>query len=194
MNKADLLANSIDNIASQPTERKSPGGSSNNANETHENFTKTEFFSEEPENIEQENIKDVENKSGSLSEKTIEASGKTGAFLLGSSIELTFNVIERVVFINRFSANEKQRLVILDEKSENEYSDADRSLNQKFLAVSKKHDKIKDKIPLKSKELEALELACSEYTRITGKTLNPNLIIGTTIVQIFANRALDIFL
>jgi len=185
MDKAEQLKNSIEFIAAQPTERKSPTGNNTGV----ENSNPVEFFTEETENIEQEKIQ----QSG-LSDSAIKASGKTGAYILGGTIELTFNVLERIIFINKFSDKEKARLVVLDEIEEKDFTDTDNNLNRKFLAVSKKHENIKDKIPLNAKEMEALENACAEYTRITGKQMNPNLIIGATLVQIFANRAMDIFL
>lgn len=194
--KAEDLATSIENFANQPTERKMPSTASTEPYKepvTVNENSPPEFFGkeEETEDIEQEKISEQKDKA---SAKAIDASGKTGAFLIGGTIELAFDVTERLIYISKFTNEEKNRIALMGEKTESEYDEYDININRKFLAITKKHDKIKEKIPLTDKENEALATACAEYTRVTGKSLNPNIIIWSTIAKIFIGRSIDIFL
>lgn len=187
--KASDFFAEIDNIATQPTERKNPTAMDGNSNNSQPKF----FDESESEPSNTQSDKNIGTAS-TLSEAEIEAAGKTGAFLAGDCLETAFSLIERVVYINRFSGDEKLRMIDNDAKPQSEWTDSDISLDRKFLAVTAKHEKIKSKIPLTKRETEALEMAFAEKARITNKALDPQLIIWTSIAKIFINRSMDIFL
>lgn len=193
--KADQLFNDIESIAAEPTDRKSPTSIpqsvplQGNSNPAVAPAPLAPTFFGGDEKKEEPKIAEPQ-----ISQKAIEASGKTGAFLISGSIETVFSFAERIVYINRFSKSEKSRLIVLDEIPLAQQTVDDQNLNRKFLSITKKHDKIREKIPLDEKEVEALEAACAEYTRLTGKSLNPQLIIWSTIAKIFIGRSMDIFL
>ncbi len=202
--KSDKIFADIEKIASEQTERKQPKmvvvkSEQTNKEQQAAPTNATEFFTtvkpeekKEPAPVTKEEIQ-PEN-TPVIGEKEIKNAGITGAFLAQGGIELLFEFAERMIFINRFSYNEKLRLVMLDELKEDAKTQEDLTLDRKFIALSKKHDKIKDKIPLNEKEIEALTLAFSEYTRATGKTMNPQLIIWATLARVLVGRSMEIFL
>lgn len=184
---ADQIHQNIESIASQATARKSPSANSGSGE------AQTVFYTEAAEAPPQPAQPNAP-KPGELGEKEIKASGKTGAFLTAGLIEAVFGLGESLLHTTRFTAPEKERLITLDEVSTDQWTEDDDRLNRKFLALTKKHEKIKEKIELKPDEVEALEIAFAEHTRITGKSLNPQLIVWSTIGKIFVNRSIDIFL
>lgn len=195
MSKADILANSIDNVAKQQTERKEP--KSNGAKPVEQKPVdnsgqhKVEFFT----GGEKKNEAPTEQTPVQLlTEDVLTATGKTGAYLTESIHDTIFGLTERVIYITRFTAEEKARLVIIDSLPASKLTPDDENLNRKFLAITKKHDKIREKMELDEKDKESLEYAFKEHARITGKPLNPSLILTSTLVKIICNRAIDIFL
>lgn len=180
--KATELFDSIESIASQPTERKNPVQQETSS-------APSQFFDDKP-------IVEVKPEAPAgapkkLTEEEIKAAGKTGAFMYGSTIELAFSLMERVVYINRFTAEEKAQMLSMDTKNP---TASDENLNRKFLAINTKHDKIREKIDLSKREMEALEFACAEKARITGEAMDPKVILYTTIAKVFLSRSMDIFL
>lgn len=198
MNKATELAESIESIASRPTERKNPTNekpvNESTINQQPPQTTQqtveskpAEFYTDTPENVEQSKI-------GVLKEDAIKASGVAGAFIAADTTEFIFTILERVTFMFKFSTEERARIVAIDEKSESELDEYDHRVNRKFIALTNKHEKIRTKIPITKEEREALELAFTEYTRATGKSVNPQLILYSSLIKIFANRSIDLFL
>ncbi len=196
--------NNIEAIAGEKTERKEPGTIAQPVAEVKTETplpaanpvqtqpvqpVQAQFFTEN----ETSTTQPVVEKTSVLSEKAIDAAGVTGAYLAASSIEMLFEFAEKIMFINRFTKEEKQRLMEMDTTG-TQTNEADENLNRKFLAITRKREKIKEKIELDEKENEALKMAFAEYARITGKTANPQLILYGTIGKIFISRSMEIFL
>jgi len=192
----------IEEVASEPTERKTPKGFSNvNLNEfansipetkpitENEPQQETKWFSETNEDIENDSA--PANKS---SDKEAEESGQTGAYLISSAIETVFGVAERIVFTRKFNADEKARLLENDNKKFDDLSSDDQNLNLKFLALQKKHDKIRERIPMKDTEVENLAKGLTEYAKVTGKKFDPQLLLWVTIIKSVTDKSMDIFL
>lgn len=201
--KANSLRNSIEGVASQSTERKMPGGSQTvppnpvqPASPTGEPSQGAKFFSSP--NIKQPKTESGEQPNalpgGAIDPKLIEQSGKTGAYLAGGTIEIVFSLIERLMYLKKFTAEEKEKILEIDGKPVSDMAEIEKSLNYKFLSITKKHDKMRDKIPLDPEEMNGLEIAFQEYTKSTGKTLSPNLIIISSIVKVLCSRSIEIFL
>lgn len=189
MKKIEELEQSIEQIAGENTPRKEPPIQKENSTgqpipPTEINNQPSEFFSGEQK---------TENKSVDQ-EKKIQESGKANAYLAGGAIETVFGLLERVIYLNKFSADEKEVIINIQEKDEKDYSEYEQKVNRKFLAVTKRHDRIRDRIPLDKKEEEALETAFIQHARVTGKLTNSNLIIWATIAKVFTQRSIDIFL
>lgn len=199
--KANQLAASIEQIAAKPTERKLPNGQQQNTPIAPN--SEATFFNAGQSKPVPEHVESAANPAAAtgnqtppvnLSEKVIHDSGKTGAFLAAGAIETVFGLAERLVFIKKFTSDEKEQLLTVLEKPDAELTQGERSLNYKFLAVSKRHEKMRDKIPLDENETAALEHAFAEHTRITGKSLNPQLILWGTVIKVLTSRSIEIFL
>ncbi len=194
-NKFGSFFKSLSDVTKEQTERKNPG--ENSSANTY--IPKGEKYTENPidppeNNPNPEPDKEVEPEKIKLPEERILSSGKTGAYLVGGIMETVFGLTERVVYLSKFSEAEKNLILELQEKDEKEFTDREKSLNRKFLAITKKHNEIRAKIPLDEKDEQALIEGFSEYTRATGKTLNPTLIIWSVVVKVMSNRAIDIFM
>lgn len=195
--KANDLQMSIDSIAGQSTERKSPPQSKDTGTPiqpTTVNNVKDETFSGtyDPENENKQN--EETEQTTEADKKSVEASGQVGAYLIGGMIETVFGLTERLVYMSKFSREEKETILEIQEKDESEFSEYDNKVNRKFLAITKNHEEKRKRIPLSTKDEEMLAKACEEYSRVTGKTMNPNLILWSSIIKIFASRGIDIFL
>lgn len=192
---ADELSISIDQIAGKQTERKEPPKVKSD-----EPSTGTPIEPEEVKDFsgrydpDEEEAKKKENEKPETDRESIDASAKTAAYLLSGMIETGFGFAERVVYLSKFTKEEKRRIVDNQEKDESSFDDEDKRVNRKFLAVSKKHEGIRKKIPLSERDEQAFEDACREYTRITGKVMSPNLILWSTIIKVITSRSIDIFL
>lgn len=195
--KLDTFASSIESIASKPTERKTPNGQqAAPQQETVQQASsqgESQYF--EPEGSKPLSGNATTNPNpGNLAPNVIKQSGETGAYIAAGSIEMVFSLLERLMFIRKFSASDKEQLLVISEKPESQLTEDEKSLNYKFLTLTKKHDKIRDKIPFEKKDIEAMEMGFAEHARITGNPINPQLILWGTIIKAVTGRAMEIFL
>lgn len=197
--KADGVFNSISDIASRQTDRKEPPKNPNAKPEekkveekpvdNNETSKPSEFYTEK-----KTEEKKPEEKKPIVDEASIKASGETGAYLIGGMIETGFGLIERLIYLSKFTKSEKEKLIALQSKPEAEFTPLEKNLNRKFLSLKKNSDEKRERIPLTEKDENALANVCAEYTRITGKSANPQLMIYATVSKVLISRSIDIFL
>ena len=193
---------SIESVANEITERKIPKANFEHIEPTpiinepvgidKTKSFETEFFNETTEDIEND-LSPKSNSSG-ISDKEAKESGETGAYLIGGGIETVFSLIERFVFISKFSKKEKERLVKIEDINDSDKTSEDISLEKKFLRLSNKHDKIRANIPLSDIEHRNIANGLEEYAKITGKTFSPELLLWVTIIKAISDKTIDIFL
>lgn len=214
MSKGEDLFVDIKDVAAKPTERKAAplnghaahqgppphnGNGNGHAAPGTSNATRETFYTppveEKKQTAAEEKVEEAaQQKTTADEEKAIEASGKTGAFLAAGLIEMVFGLCNTGVYLTTFNAAEKQQILDIEDKEEPMTPEED-SLNRRFLKATDKYNKIKtDKIPLSKKEEEALANAFAEHRRITGKDLNPNLILYSTIARVLVSRGMEVFI
>lgn len=213
MSKDDLFVN-IQDIARQKTQRKDPvingngtnghthNGNGNGSSAGHtwkppviEEKKKEEQPAAAASSAEAKPAAEQEPVQRILSaeeEEKAKATGKVGAYLAGGLVEMIFGLTNTLVHVSSFTAEQKKMLVALEEKPEAEYTEQEKSLNMKFLAKTKKYEQRKLKIPLSKNEEEILREAFTDYRRVTGKDLNPSLILWSAITRICISRGMEI--
>ncbi|HYD20028.1 MAG TPA: hypothetical protein VEB40_01035 [Flavipsychrobacter sp.] len=190
--KAADFFRQIGEVAAQETERKEPGASGTQPGDPASQFYVPD--GERPKPQPPSEITEPQPVPGKLTKEEAEASGRTSAHLAAGSIETVFSLIERLMYLSKFSEDEKERIVAMQEKEQSQWDDKERQLNMKFLRINNKHDKIKERIPVPDKELKMMAEGLAYYSQVTGKKANPQLILVSTITKAITNRAIDIFL
>ena len=187
------LFKSIDEIGAVKTQRKEQ-----TTNET-EKFYDPERSAGEP--IPNTEIKEPnssqpkqETPVTKLDPERAKRSGVANAYLVSGGFEILFSAIELIRHSRSMTDEEKIILVSSRDKDESEWTKKDRAINKRFLALSEKHNKIKDSIKITDKELEMLEYGFSMYAEATGKEASPSIIIWGCLSRFVGTKLMDMFL
>lgn len=121
-------------------------------------------------------------------------SGKANAYIVSGGVEFMFSAVEMIRHSQSMSREEKEMLFTSRTKDKNKWSQKEKTINQKFLELTRKHEKVKESIKTKEEEMEILEYGFSLYAETTGKETNPNVIIFGALMRFVGTKAMDIFL
>lgn len=189
---------SLNQIANDKTDRKEPGSQKDN---------EKKFYVPPGEKASGETAEEnpEEKTSGNSSEEKInegnpnlnfdpKKSGETSAILFAGCCETVMMLAERLMLVyGRFTDEEKEKYVLIQDKDESELNPREKEINRKFVRILEKHVKIREKIDFSENEMEALAEGFAEHARITGKPANPKLILYATGVKALVSRSMDIF-
>ena len=191
-NKAGFFED-LKTVASEATERKNPVAEVKT--EAGQPKPPSNFYQPPGTEKKEENEKDKKTETVEAEKKIdAEKSGQTAAIICSGSIETLFKLAERIVYIKQFTQEEKEKIVLIQDKDESDLDDKEKTLNRKFMRINKQHEKIMDKIDFDDDEVHAMAKGFTEYTRVTGKELSPNLILWSTIINAICSRSIDIFM
>lgn len=185
-NSQQSFFENLDNITAQQTERKEPDAN-----------TEKQFY--DP------NRKPGEQPAAPTENKPVEQplnfdplkSGQTSAYLAAGAIESVFTIVESLLFhYGRFSKGEITRAKEYLDKHEAglPLEPKEKLLLAKFMRIREQHDKIRSRIPFPDEDIEAMSKGFAHYHKVTGKEMNPSLLLWATIIKALTNRTTDIFM
>lgn len=129
---------------------------------------------------------------GKLSKDEAKQSGEANAYLHAGIQE---NLLKGIIlwrYITRFSDDEKEKVISLGSKPDTDHTPEEKNLNARFLKYSETFTKQNEKAKMDKDELDNLAYGYSLHAEITGTKTNPNVIIASTIINGFINKAMDV--
>lgn len=118
-------------------------------------------------------------------------SGQANAYIAAGSLELLFSAIEMVRHSTSMSHEEKVKLISSRQKEADKWTQEEKNINDKFLRLSQKHQKIVDSIASTPQQIDNLTYGFSLYAEITGKETNPAVIIGGALMRYAGEKILQ---
>ncbi len=185
----------IEEVAGETTERKMPNVSVPTDTNNH---PQNNFYDPTADAVGKKETNATEQPAqapvGKLSKDKALQSGQADAILHDGIQELVLKAAITIRYATRFNETEKETFLASADKTDEERTPAEKSLNKRFLEYTQKFNEQTGRAAMSTPELDNVARAYATYHEITGKETNPALIIAGTIIKNFINKLMDVYI